>query len=323
MKVTRRATEVVAFFGAVGLIITLYLWSRSNKKTTSFKSHRNNFSFALSKARGGITDEKLEFLSQYTRNVMDKSALREHVMSVIEAVEKSGLHVYRCIGRLRFLTPKVQESGAIYHEMIKKPSAQIADVGCAFGQETRKLILDGVQPQDITVFDLHDGYWNLGMKLFMDEGKIAVNQVFGDLAASSAGEEGGGIDLYAKKLVEKFDFVFALAVLHCLSEEQVNAFVGNVFRMMKTNSQAKFFGVTGGTVGNAGNASGVLTPSGNNERFLHTAESLTTLLTAAGFINVKVTEIPHELTSEDKKDANWEKLKSFARIRLAFEAEKM
>lgn len=35
---------------------------------------------------------------------------------------------------------------------------RIADVGCCFGTDTRKLLLDGVHSEDIYAVDIHDGF---------------------------------------------------------------------------------------------------------------------------------------------------------------------
>jgi SAM-dependent methyltransferase len=283
-----------------------------------------NMNFGLERVPE-ITDDKLEFLSQYTKE-KDLNKLRAHVKAFIEDIRASKLHVYRCIQTVRFLQSKIQKTKS-YEEIIKRiDSIEVADLGCAFGQETRRLILDGIPAKKITALDLHDGYWKLGQTLFMDTDKISnqVDTVFGDFAKPASQ---GGIDIEQNKLSNRFDYAFAFAVLHCLSQTQVEEFVSNVFKILKPNSKAKFFGNNVGMPDQPGNEVGAQTPDGQAERFWHTAESLEKLLTSKGFVNVKVEARPHN--ADDRIgaesfsiEAHGKKAKSIVRVLLSFSAEK-
>eukprot|EP00475_Leptophrys_vorax_P018592 TRINITY_DN25451_c0_g1_i2.p1 TRINITY_DN25451_c0_g1~~TRINITY_DN25451_c0_g1_i2.p1 ORF type:complete len:333 (-),score=101.08 TRINITY_DN25451_c0_g1_i2:62-919(-) len=271
----------------------------------------------------------LTFLSKYTKNT-DLPSLDDEVRKFVEDIKASKLHVYRCIQSLSFLTPKIQNT-LVYEEMLKRiDSVEIADLGCAFGQETRKLLLDGVKPKKITAIDLHDGYWNLSKKLFKDGDSIdsvLVNTVFGDLAKPV---EHGGLDLENLDLLDKFDYAFALAVLHCLSQEQIEVFLSNVFKILKPNSGAKFFGWNVGTSTIAGNPIGAKTPQGNAERFWHTTESLRQLLNSKGFVNIQVVSKPvhnnpgdvYKLQMVDHDKTVKKTVENWGQVRLFFSCEK-
>jgi 2-polyprenyl-3-methyl-5-hydroxy-6-metoxy-1,4-benzoquinol methylase len=240
-----------------------------------------------------ITDEMLEFLKQYT-NVQDSQRLRSHVLQVVEQVRASNLHMYGCIKKLAFLKPHIQKAKT-YEEMLKRiDSIEVADVGCAFGQETRRLVLDGILPKKITAIDLHDGYWNLGKQLFMDAATIDqhVTSVFGDIAKPVVD---GGLDLEANMLLNRFDYVLSNAVLHCLSQKQVEVFLRNVFQMLKPDANAKFLGWTIGT--NDQPAEMVSIRGGTVNRYLHTSTTLEELLKETGFTHVRIRAVPRDFSS--------------------------
>lgn len=67
------------------------------------------------------------------------------------------LHPWPCIGRLRFLCPSLPTYAAyprILTKLKSDSSAALLDVGCCFGQDLRKLVLDGVDPSQLAALDL-------------------------------------------------------------------------------------------------------------------------------------------------------------------------
>eukprot|EP00475_Leptophrys_vorax_P002988 TRINITY_DN11716_c0_g2_i1.p1 TRINITY_DN11716_c0_g2~~TRINITY_DN11716_c0_g2_i1.p1 ORF type:complete len:335 (-),score=112.37 TRINITY_DN11716_c0_g2_i1:49-1053(-) len=263
-----------------------------------------------------IQDDQLQFLKQYTQN-NDVEYLKNHVIRVVEEIRESKLHVFGCVWSLKFLTPSISlvEHAKCYDEILQNAEhCKIAEIGCGFGQDVRKLIYDGVKPQNITAIDIHDGYWKLGKRLFMDEQVMDnhVRKLFGDLGKLPSE---GGIDLEKEGLLESYDFVCALKVLHVLSEKQVEVMLANVLKMMR--NKAKFFGVAAGKRDIPG-APGFLTPSGEEKRYWHTGASLAALLRQVGFVYVEIVQT--ELEPPSSKVNIQADLSNF--IMLYFSAEK-
>jgi len=166
------------------------------------------------------------------------------------------------------------------------------------GQEIRKLILDGVPPHNITIIDIHDQYWNYGKRLFLDAEFINHNQlrtIFADLSKDSSML----VDIH-DLATNQYQYALLMAVVDCLSENEVIVFLRNTFQLLKSDSKAKLIGWTVGkdTEGSTtttlqdGCASNIKTPKGDALRFLHTTKSLQHLLIEIGFVNITIHEEP-------------------------------
>jgi SAM-dependent methyltransferase len=177
------------------------------------------------------------------------------------------------------LSPRLPQHPA-YVELLslcaRQPSRRVADVGAAFGQESRQLVLDGVSPSSLLIIDLPSGYWKAGVQLFGDSpthGSLAgVATSFGDWAAEVSPLE----DAYACSL----DAVACMFVLHVLSREQQGALMARLHRCSKPG--ALLLGCCVGCDGSAGEWGS--TPDGRGTpRWLHSAASLRVQLVTAGW----------------------------------------
>ncbi|KAJ3092595.1 hypothetical protein HK102_005364 [Quaeritorhiza haematococci] len=269
---------------------------------------------------------KLEFLAKYT-GVSDSAKLTQHVLDVRERSKKQH-HVYKCIEQFMFLEPRLPNH-EVYGELIaaltkKAPSTKAAsflDVGCCFGTDVRRLIMDGADPSSLMGLDLHDGYWELGLDLYMDRDRPdapirKVHTAFGDFAIGMGGP--GSLDL--RHMSNSKDFICANAVLHVLSAEQTENMLRNVFNVLAPGGV--FFGWT---VGSLHPQDWAPTPRGEAIRFLHSVQSLTELMKKIGFVEVvvKAAELKadHGGQSANRSDKNFPPLNDNIR-RLAFQARK-
>ncbi|KAJ3036709.1 hypothetical protein HK097_003769, partial [Rhizophlyctis rosea] len=208
--------------------------SALQSSTTVNTPNLNGYSFLDTNAEPPeINDGHLTFLSRYT-GIDDLDVLRKGVIEVWrEAREKH--HVYKCIETFMFLIPAIQFHPS-YRTLLNtlsdrqsshQPAPYIADVGCCFGTDVRRLIYDGVPAENIVGVDLHDGYWNIGKRLFEDGERIeGVKTVWRDMAS---GEEGA---VEREGLKGRFDFVVAMAVLHVFSKEQQRIFLANILQLL-------------------------------------------------------------------------------------------
>lgn len=100
----------------------------------------------------------------------DNSKLTEHILKYRKKAYAT--YSYPCIAFFMFLEAGIVES-PIYSSIIlpklKAPSsALLLDVGCGFGQDIRYLVADGVEPQNLIGFDLHEEFIEFGYGLFRD-----------------------------------------------------------------------------------------------------------------------------------------------------------
>ncbi|KAJ1552920.1 hypothetical protein HK096_009935 [Nowakowskiella sp. JEL0078] len=226
----------------------------------------------------------LTFLATYLKT-SDAEALQKHVNHIWSAARAS-LHVYRCIDRGAFLYPRLPNHESYATVLLAalssgNPLPRIADIGCCFGADVRRLLLDGHPPENITAIDLHDGYWKLGHQLFKDEAPL-VDSFFADMAVE-VDSNGGPYTQF----IGKFDVVYSIAVLHVLSQRQSENLIKRVYGMLAPGGT--YFG---NCVGNKEAQDWAKTPNGGLEsRFLQSKKSLTEILTRLGFVNVKVVEV--------------------------------
>ncbi|KAJ3176027.1 hypothetical protein HDU87_005544 [Geranomyces variabilis] len=248
-----------------------------------------------------IPSSALGFLSEYKREP-DFEKLRA-TLSKIWQESRSKFHVYKCIATFQFLKPRVADH-PLYRTLVEElksektgalPVNRVLELGCCFGTDVRKLMQDGVPASRIVASDLHAGYWQLGMKLYDDADRIAgVETVFGDWAVSpnmssvaAVADEDTlpPVDFAAYRA--HFSFVVASAILHCLSEVQIQAFIGNVADVLVPGGT--FLGSCVGRVTEgAWMSSGSDQEVGSQTRYLHSPESLEKLLRRFGFKDVVV-----------------------------------
>ncbi|KAJ3318261.1 hypothetical protein HDV06_000704 [Boothiomyces sp. JEL0866] len=214
---------------------------------------------------------------------IDNEEANKRVLETIKTVEAT-LHVYGCVRAGLFgkafihLHPKYKEIAARF----TNSDFKLLELGCCFGTDIRKMISDGLRQDSVTVSDLTDGYWNVGAKvLFKDD--LKVKSVFTDFATDPViGLEPG------------FDVISAQAILHVLSKPQVEQFLKNCFKFLNTD------GILFGTCGGSEVAKDWEEPTPTKglegrvatNRFLHSVESLTDLLTMIGFHDIQVSVVP-------------------------------
>lgn len=183
---------------------------------------------------------------------------------------------------------------AVSQHQDESDKPRVMDIGCCYGTDVRKLILDGVPPSHITAVDLHPGYWDMGKKLFQhgDERRRdqiqGVRTVFGDMAGPINTAEEDIVDV--QRLAATQHFASAIAVLHVFGREQCNAFLRRVARCLVKGGV--FYGTTAGAKDQATewkrmhNDAG--TPAAPVSRFLHSLDSLKGAMEEAGFGKVRV-----------------------------------
>ena len=232
-----------------------------------------------------LSREKIAFWSEWTGETCDE----DYVVSNWRALKKQ-FHTYRCIQGMSYLVPRVARHSA-YEQVVAKFRAsgdiKVADFGCCFGQDDRKLILDGVPARCITVVDIHDGYWKAGLELFKDTSSVrlgGIKECWFDISLPF----GHPSSLEAKfpDAEGTFDFVILQAVLHTMSLDQHRVALTRILRLLKKESGV-LLGMTAGAVVAQ---PWVRTPDGQGQRYLHSTESLSALFTELGYRSSQVVQ---------------------------------
>lgn len=271
-------------------------------------------SYAKMKPRE-INYEDIAFLKDWLgqRFSLDDLELLQTVMAIHNDI-LSTQHVYRCIATFSYLKPK-SRSHPLYESVLncaklKEKAFSILDVGACFGQESRGLIVDGIAPTSIWVVDLHDMYWQAGLRLFLDDRDpsrlTGLHTSFGDWAKPfNATDE----DI-ASPFVGKFDAVLCQSVLHVLSREQSREMLLRLLHVLCAGGV-----LLGGAVGSCDPREWARTPDDTAPRWLYSASSLSDELRDVGFRgDISVTEKSQWGDSSEGEDSHKRRLE-FAAVK--------
>ncbi|KZT67618.1 hypothetical protein DAEQUDRAFT_713142 [Daedalea quercina L-15889] len=115
-----------------------------------------------------LDEEARAFLTSRT-GISNEAQLKEHILQV--QASAFGVHKYRCIQNYSFLKLKTSRLPA-YGQLLKlgreRKGAIFLDIGCCFGNDIRKAVVDGFPIQNVIGSDLYPAFWELGHKLFKD-----------------------------------------------------------------------------------------------------------------------------------------------------------
>lgn len=228
-----------------------------------------------------LAAEELAFFLRWRGKAepFDVASLAEaeaHVLKEWRELCSSG-HSYRCVQSLAFLRPHITRHPAYASllERSKAPDFRVADVGCALGQETRALLLDGVREESVLATDVSPKLWEAGKRFFDSEERNAsrLQTAFGDWAAPPGAED------VATPFAGSFDALLSMLVLHVLSHEQQTQMLRRLARVAKPGCLLL------GTCVGSEHAPGVWSLLSNKDasRWLQTADSLAAELAEAGW----------------------------------------
>jgi len=239
---------------------------------------------------GEIPDASLSFLSQYKHN-SNLQELREQILKLKESLAVKGTHVYLCIQKNSFLTPRIVNHSAydaikeiwVSHYKAGTPF-KFADIGCCFGTDTRKVVADGIRPEDIYSMDVTDEYWNIGLELFDDGDRLKVNTLFTDVARKEFSEDNAD-------LTGKLNVIYTGSVLHVFAEDEVEIFLQNVYEILAKGGT--YFGSC--AMNSEAHQTEVPTPKKDKRRYIHSPDSLKQLMEKIGFVDVSVRTKVHNI----------------------------
>ncbi|RPD77757.1 hypothetical protein L226DRAFT_600530 [Lentinus tigrinus ALCF2SS1-7] len=118
-----------------------------------------------------------------TTGIRDDDKLRRHIITVQR--KAFSLCQYPCIRIFEFMRLKMARLPA-YPDLLKlgmdRPNAILLDLGCCFGNDVRKAVLDGYPVQNVIASDLHSQFWELGHEMFRStESTFPARFVTGDV----------------------------------------------------------------------------------------------------------------------------------------------
>ncbi|KAK0470237.1 uncharacterized protein EV420DRAFT_1499203 [Desarmillaria tabescens] len=113
-----------------------------------------------------LEEDEAAFFKAQT-GIEDEDALKHHILTIQEEAYK--VHPYSCIRRFGFAKLKISRL-PYYQQLLNlgkdRKGAVYADIGCCFGNDPRKAVVDGYPVEQVIASDLHPEFWELGHRLF-------------------------------------------------------------------------------------------------------------------------------------------------------------
>ncbi|KAG7448598.1 uncharacterized protein BT62DRAFT_889725 [Guyanagaster necrorhizus] len=110
-------------------------------------------------------DEAAFFKSE--TGIEDDDELKSHILTV--QAEAYKIRPYPCIRIFSFMRLKISRHPSYQRFLAigrKRKDAIYAEIGCCFGNDVRKAVVDGFPVNQIIATDLHPEFWTLGHRLF-------------------------------------------------------------------------------------------------------------------------------------------------------------
>jgi len=183
---------------------------------------------------------------------------------------------YKCIREYRFLETRIK-SNPIYPIIIEKSSQKsYIDLGCCFGCDLRRLLIDGALIENIVGVEQYEEFIEYGCELFNDKEKIRSRMIIGDFLQDNV------ILKLQEKIIIPVDVIHAGSIFHLLQEDDIKKLIQTTFTLLKVNGY--LFGQT------VADIHPHLAPTGNQNaiRFLHSPSSLSDLLSSIGYSAIMI-----------------------------------
>ncbi|TFK65873.1 hypothetical protein BDN72DRAFT_800730 [Pluteus cervinus] len=113
-----------------------------------------------------LNENQTAFFKELT-GIKDDEELKNHIIGIQHKAYE--VFAYPCIRRFTFTTLKIARSpgfAAAQKLRATRPDAILLDVGCCFGNDLRKAVLDGWPVENVIGSDLRPALWNYGHELF-------------------------------------------------------------------------------------------------------------------------------------------------------------
>lgn len=223
-------------------------------------------------------------------SALEVDKIRPHLLQVQEQAQK--VHNYRCIDHFRFLYPR-SVTHPLYSVLKQRfPPSYILDIGACMGTDLRQMMVDGATKGMIFGLESEQSFVDLGFELFGDRDRLGESFVTGNIFDPRIISELLELTTTGKKKQfrqeEGFDIIHSGSVLHLLDYSKTRLLLRRIHTLLKCDGV--FFGRT----------TGMSQPRLSESRYLHSPESLKSLMLELGFSKVKIRVM--ERTARSKND---------------------
>ncbi|EDR08693.1 uncharacterized protein LACBIDRAFT_297150 [Laccaria bicolor S238N-H82] len=121
---------------------------------------------ALDESLYSPDSEELAFYKSET-GIADEEQLKKHIIAAqTKAYEVYGYPCIRSFGFMRMKISRLPAYPRVKRLVQERESPILLDIGCCFGNDARKAVVDGWPVQDVIASDLRQDFWQCGHDLF-------------------------------------------------------------------------------------------------------------------------------------------------------------
>ncbi|KAK5714012.1 hypothetical protein LTR15_010918 [Elasticomyces elasticus] len=185
-----------------------------------------------------IGNSTKEVLVKYSKIPEDQ--LQNHVESIRK--KAWAIHPYPCIGMGRFLNLHIGGHQLYQSEILPRMLSgdqTYLDLGCAFAQDIRRLVADGVDSSKCYGADLRLDFLELGYELFNDRNTLKSRFIAADIFDENSP---------LKELHGQIDIIDASSFFHLFTLDEQKQVARSVIKLMRPRKDSL---VVGRQVGNA------------------------------------------------------------------------
>lgn len=191
------------------------------------------------RSREARQNEKINSQSAPTTSI---SQTAQHLLINTPQRDKAfNIYPYPCIGQWRFLSLSLGKH-PLYPELLTRlrgGDQLFLDLGCAFGQDIRRLVADGVDSAACVGSDLRLPFLDLGYDLFRDRDSLKTRFIEADVfdQSSALAQLDGAVDV-----------VSASSFFHLFSWDEQKAVARRCLRLLKPRKDSLVLGRQVGNV---------------------------------------------------------------------------
>ncbi|KAK3673400.1 hypothetical protein LTR78_006633 [Recurvomyces mirabilis] len=179
-----------------------------------------------------LTDSTKNVLINYSKIPADK--LERHVKQIRE--KAWAIHPYPCIGMFRFIQLAIGQHALYKKEILPRMltgQQNYLDLGCAFAQDVRRLVADGVPSDHCYGSDLRLDFLELGYELFNDRGSLKSRFIEADIFDA---------DSPLKELYGTIDIMDASSFFHLFSYDEQKAVARSTIKLLRPQKDSLVVG---------------------------------------------------------------------------------
>nr|BAW27597.1 putative methyltransferase [Aspergillus stellatus] len=162
-----------------------------------------------------LYDPNLDHVKEPVRSILEEYSQipANEILAHVQKLRDTAFAIfpYACVGQFSFLELSIASSPC-YPEILRrvKDGEKLLDLGCAFGQELRRLIYDGAPHANLYGSDLRPEFLQLGCDLFLDHERMNKQLIPADIVDERSeliARVGGQIDMvYISLFLHVFDW---------------------------------------------------------------------------------------------------------------------